>query len=637
MMKTPSPLDRRRLLGSLRRLRTLALLVVAIALIARVSAAAEIPADALRTVTRATVLIEAIYKAYDPVNPEDQFPAWGTGFIVADEGLIVTNAHVVDAFAVIDISNGRKATSESDPANRKIYRLDSVTVRTNSGQKESRVYPGQVLCTQALPTDLALVRIRASEKLTAVPLASAAEFGQLKPLDPVWAIGFPLGRQIEFGLSAAGLGENPHGADISIRNGQVTSLRRDSQGVKALEHNCNIEHGNSGGPLVDARGRVVGVNYLGLGERSMFAIPTTRVLQVFARTLRDRAGIGGRKRQPKIINVTNVDELYAATAAAGPGDTIAVAAGTYALRAGATEPKLPIQRGVWLRGAGIGQTTFVLSDPLGGLLMGETAWGPDGAELSDLTIIREATGAEAVDPAVVTLGNEEVFVHDVTIETRAAKGACIRVFNNAVVFNCTFRVNVKAPDRFETLAAEVLEGRFERVRLPSLQVTPGLGRILIRGCEFTPSDKPRLMVTGTASPSVEGCLFDGPAGDLQLIPVLRHDGRSLGSYSDNLFWIYSVTCGLQIVHPQSVSFRWNRFEWRGPRFEDVRVGEAPPYKYFPVTVLHFLGSAKDFKLEHNAFFGCNAVHLADDRSSTGPVISNGNGNRYIDDYKVRSN
>lgn len=230
-MKTPSPLDRRRLLGFLRKANALALLALAIMGIAYASEAAEIPAEALRTVTRATVLIEATYKAYDPVSPADQFPAWGTGFIVADEGLIVTNAHVVDAFAVIDISNGRKATSESDPADRKIYRLDSVTVRTNSGQKESRVYPGQVLCTQALPTDLALVRIRANEKLTAVPLASAAEFGQLKSLDPVWAVGFPLGREIEFGLSAAGLEENPHGADISIRNGQVTSLRRDDKGV----------------------------------------------------------------------------------------------------------------------------------------------------------------------------------------------------------------------------------------------------------------------------------------------------------------------------------------------------------------------------------------------------------------------
>ena len=606
---------------------------------------AEIPAEALRTVTRATVLIVATYKACDPAGPNDQLGTSGSGFIVADEGLIVTNAHVVDAYSVLDVSTGKRATSESDPANRKLYHLHSVTVRTHSGQPESRVYPGQVLCTHALPTDLALLRIRANEKLTVVPLASAAEFAQLKSQDSVWAIGFPLGPDLEAGLSATGLGKNPHGADISIRNGRLTALRRDGRGVKVLEHNCNIEHGNSGGPLVDARGRVVGVNYLGLGDRSMFAIPVNEVLRVFARTLRDRAGLGGRKRPPKVIKVTTVDELYAATANAGPGDTIDVAAGTYSLRANVADSELKIQRGVWLRGAGIGKTTFVERDASCGLVIGGVIMSPDGAELSDLTIVREATDAELVAPAVITTGNAEVFLHDVTIETRAAKGRCIKVVGESAVFNCTLLVNVKGTDNISAIAAEVLEGRFERVRLPSLSAARGSGDIRIRGCEFTRSDTPRISVAETAFPMVEGCVFDDRAVDLAVWPVVLLDDRSLGSFSDNLFWLHGTGGGIKLFRPQQVSFRSNRFEWRAERpkngvgLRDGRFQFLPPYgEFLPVTVLRVWGAAKNVELERNAFLGCSAIHCTDDggRADTGPIFSNGNGNRYVDDYKVKS-
>ncbi len=109
----------------------------------------------------------------------------------------------------------------------------------------------------------------------------------------VWAVGFPLGRRMERALSSMGMTRNPNGPDISIREGGISSIRHNDDGVvKAIEHTCPIQHGNSGGPLINSDGNIMGINSFGIpgkddgtGQAAYFAIPLNIILNEFMTTL----------------------------------------------------------------------------------------------------------------------------------------------------------------------------------------------------------------------------------------------------------------------------------------------------------------------------------------------------------------
>ncbi len=131
----------------------------------------------------------------------------GSGSIVSSEGLVLTNNHVVRG-----VRGGR------------------VSVSTSSGKR----YTGQVIATD--PTnDLALVRLNTSDRFPAVPLSSAEniQVGQR-----VFAIGSP------FGLSG------------TLTTGILSRIGRNGD----LQTDAALNPGNSGGPLLNSRGELIGVN-----------------------------------------------------------------------------------------------------------------------------------------------------------------------------------------------------------------------------------------------------------------------------------------------------------------------------------------------------------------------------------------
>lgn len=173
-------------------------------------------------------------------NPsfEQRLRGQGSGFIIDSNGLILTNAHVVD-------------------------RADRVSVRL----KDGRTFNGEVLGADEI-TDLAVVRISGSSDL---PVATLGDSDQVKVGD--WAI-------------AVG---NPLGLDNTVTLGIVSTLNRSSSAVgipdKRLEFiqtDAAINPGNSGGPLLNDRGAVIGVNTAirananGIG----FAIPINKVKEI---------------------------------------------------------------------------------------------------------------------------------------------------------------------------------------------------------------------------------------------------------------------------------------------------------------------------------------------------------------------
>jgi putative serine protease PepD len=148
-----------------------------------------------------------------------QGEATGSGFVLDDEGLLVTNNHVVDgAQGAVDVSFVDGTTASAD------------VVGTSASY------------------DLAVLQVDATN-LPALPLGNsdAVVVG-----DPVVAIGSPLGLS---GTVTSGI--------VSAKNRPVTAGDRgsgDSAYIDAIQTDAAINPGNSGGPLVNLAGEVVGVN-----------------------------------------------------------------------------------------------------------------------------------------------------------------------------------------------------------------------------------------------------------------------------------------------------------------------------------------------------------------------------------------
>lgn len=133
--------------------------------------------------------------------------ALGTGFVVANDGLIATNRHV--------IGDGRPV---------------------NVAFSDGRQYPATAVHATDRALDLALLRIDARN----LPVLPLGDSDQVKPGQPAVMIG------------------NPLGLTYSVVSG-VISARREMNGRPMLQVAMPVERGNSGGPILDFRGHVVGI------------------------------------------------------------------------------------------------------------------------------------------------------------------------------------------------------------------------------------------------------------------------------------------------------------------------------------------------------------------------------------------
>jgi putative serine protease PepD len=146
-------------------------------------------------------------------TPEGQ--ATGSGFVVSKDGLIVTNDHVVEGASQVQV---------------KIGTSDKAQDATVVGADPSR--------------DLALLKVDASN----LPTLSLGDSSSVSVGDPTYAIG------------------NPFGLDHTLTTGIVSALQRNLQapdGAKisgAIQTDAALNPGNSGGPLINADGQVIGVN-----------------------------------------------------------------------------------------------------------------------------------------------------------------------------------------------------------------------------------------------------------------------------------------------------------------------------------------------------------------------------------------
>jgi S1-C subfamily serine protease len=203
---------------------------------------------------------------------QQQSTATGSGFLIDDDGHILTNAHVVEGAKHVDVQLGNGDTQSA-----------------------------QIVGTDP-SSDIALLKVDNTDGVDPLPLGESDE---VQVGDPVVAIG------------------NPFGLDRTVTSGIVSALQRQIQAPNGFSINdvvqtdAPINPGNSGGPLIDGDGKVIGINsqiesQSGGNDGIGFAVPIKTAIDV-VNQLKDGGevqhaylGISGASITPEIAQALNL-------------------------------------------------------------------------------------------------------------------------------------------------------------------------------------------------------------------------------------------------------------------------------------------------------------------------------------------
>ena len=230
-----------------------------------------IPPDVLKAIKKATVFVKVKIQGGE---------ASGSGFVVKTDDnttYVVTNHHVIEP-KVVDIvlrwvPNHSGPTVPHGPYGRsphplprtyaptpgpsydlaprvivRTFKTTAVTVVFHSGTSKEQSVQAEVVAADP-EVDLAILKAKDVKDVPA-PIDFADE-STLTETMPVYVFGFPLGQM---------MATNAGSPAITVGKASVSSLRLDDAGELAVvQIDGAINHGNSGGPIVDAKGRLVGV------------------------------------------------------------------------------------------------------------------------------------------------------------------------------------------------------------------------------------------------------------------------------------------------------------------------------------------------------------------------------------------
>ncbi|XP_020786689.1 serine protease HTRA1 [Boleophthalmus pectinirostris] len=213
-------------------------------------------ADVVDKIVPAVVHLELFQRL--PFSPDEVSVSSGSGFIVSEDGWIVTNAHV--------LSNKQR-----------------VKVELKSGLQ----YDAAVKDVDQR-IDIALIKIEPESPLPVLRLGQSSD---LRPGEFVVAVGSPFSLQNTVTTGIISTAQRT-GQELGFKDSDLDYIQTDAI----------INYGNSGGPLVNLDGDVIGVNTLKVAAGISFAIPADRIRQ-FLTESHNRQRSGNAPSKKKFIGV----------------------------------------------------------------------------------------------------------------------------------------------------------------------------------------------------------------------------------------------------------------------------------------------------------------------------------------------
>lgn len=227
----------------------------------------------------------------------------GSGFVIDSAGYILTNAHVVRAAEVVQVTF--PAPEEDSPA------ASSLSMNTKTVQAR--------VVGVSKETDIALIKV----ELTNLPTLPLANYRDLQRGEAVFAFG------------------SPEGLRNSVTHGIVSAAARQADpdsGMLFIQTDAPINPGNSGGPLVNLNGEVVGMNTFiltqsGGNEGLGFAIPSAMLslamdqLKKFGHLHRVETGFSMQTLTPTMAAGLGLARSYGVIVSDVPPGSTAIAAG----------------------------------------------------------------------------------------------------------------------------------------------------------------------------------------------------------------------------------------------------------------------------------------------------------------------
>jgi serine protease Do len=237
--------------------------------LAAICVLADLPSSQIENGKKATALVSIKNiknQSRGIVSPETRSSANGTAFCIDAWGWFVTSKHVTDESA-----DGK------------------VNLILNANEKDQTIVEAKVVRTDK-ENDLALLKANEGGLFVALPLGKVDNLAETVRLT---AFGYPFGEKL-----ALDKGAYPA---ISVSMGAVTSLRKKDGKLEQIQLDASLNPGNSGGPVLDSEGRVVGVVNAGIrGAALNFAIPVNR--------LQEFLSVPDIKFIPPNLNTENIDK-----------------------------------------------------------------------------------------------------------------------------------------------------------------------------------------------------------------------------------------------------------------------------------------------------------------------------------------
>ena len=200
----------------------------------------------------------------------------GSGVAIADNGYVLTNQHVI---------SGQKDIT--------LYLADKTTTKADLIWSDSSI-------------DLAILKSAKN-----IPYLSTAPLSDVKIGDDVLAVGTPLSLQFQHTFTKGIVSALNRTLEIQSLGGYTTYMQN------LIQHDASINSGNSGGPLINSQGKVIGINSLKASDAEGigFAIPIETATAIAERVIPDanfeqvRLGVFGCDAElAKFKNETDLDK-----------------------------------------------------------------------------------------------------------------------------------------------------------------------------------------------------------------------------------------------------------------------------------------------------------------------------------------